>query len=176
MSAAASHPELYDALREAGASESRARAAARATMPTAQAASKSEVREQVDREIRPMDKTLAKVWATVSIMSAIIIAALFFTVSAWLNAKHVADTLPDLRMEISANTRAIAQVQTRVDANAAAIGENRLAIQSNAVAIAENAQAIAENRALIEANSEKLDQLARNQEEILRLLRMAQAK
>ena len=162
MTAAASHPELYDALREAGASEGRARAAERATLSADQAATKSEVREKVSEEIRPVDRHITKLMTTATIIGGLVIATFFFAVSAWLNAKHVADSLPDIRASISANARAIA--------------ENKAAIESNAAAIAANAAAIAENRAAIQANSEKLDQLALNQEEILRLLRIAKTE
>ena len=169
MAALASHPELYDALREAGASEPRARAAEQATLPAGQAATKAEVDEKVTAEIRPVDRNLAKLGAYVTVLVGFAIATFYFSVSAWLNAGDAADIA-------SANTKAITQ-------NATAIAENRVAIEANAKAIGEvrqiaeaNAKAIAENRAAILVNSEKLDQIARNQAEILRLLRTASAE
>ena len=141
MTAAASHPELYDALREAGA------------------AAKSEVREKVSEEIRSIHRRITQLLTAATFIGGLSVATSFFAVATWLNAKHVADSIPDIRASISANARAIA--------------ENKAAIESNAAALAANAAAIAENRAAIQANSEKLDQLALNQQEIIRLLRAA---
>ena len=159
--AAISHPDLYDALREAGASESRARAAEHSTLPAARAAEKSEVRERVKEEVRPLERTNIRVWATVSILTAICIAILFFSIAAWMNAKYAADSISELRAAIGENTRAIARLQVQVEANAQAIAENRAAIAAIAVIVEKNSADIAENRAAIEANSQKLDELIR---------------
>ena len=134
MTAAASHPELCNALREAGASEGRARAA----LPADQAATKSEVWEKVSEEIRSIHRRLTQLLIVATFIGGLSIATSFFLVAAWLNAKNAADSISDIRADISAN-----------------------------------APAIAENRAAIQANSEKLNQLALNQLEILRLLRIA---
>ena len=143
MTAAASHPELNNALREAGA------------------AAKSEVREKVSEEIRSIHRRITQLLTAATFIGGLSVATSFFAVATWLNAKHVADSIPDIRASISANARAIA--------------ENKAAIESKiaAAALAANAAAIAENRAAIQANSEKLDQLALNQQEIIRLLRAA---
>ena len=125
MTAAASHPELYDALREAGASEGRARAAERATLSADQAATKSEVREKVSEEIRPVDRRLTQLLTTATIIGGLIIATFFFVVSAWLNAKHAADSISDIRANISANARAIAENKAAIESNAAAIAAKR---------------------------------------------------
>ena len=141
MTAAASHPELYDALREAGASEGRARAAERATLPADQAATKSEVREKISEEIRSIHRHLTQLLTVATFIGGLSIATSFFLVAVWLNAKNAANSISDIRADISAN-----------------------------------APAIAENRTAIQANSEKLDQLALNQQEILRLLRIAKTE
>ena len=141
MTAAASHPELDNALREAGA------------------AAKSEVREKVSEEIRSIHRRITQLLTAATFIGGLSVAASFFAVAAWLNAKNVADSISDIRADISTNAPALA-------ANAAALA-------ANAAALAANAAALAENRAAIQANSEKLDQLALNQEEIIRLIRAA---
>ena len=190
MAALASHPELYDALREAGASEPRARAAEQATLPAGQAATKAEVDEKVTAEIRPVDRNLAKLGAYVTVLVGFAIATFYFSVSAWLNAGDAADiasantkaitqnatAIAENRVAIEANAKAIGEVRQIAEANAKAIGENRIAIEANAKAIGEVRQIAEANRAAILANSEKLDQIARNQAEILRLLRTASAE
>ena len=197
MAALASHPELYDALREAGASEPRARAAEQATLPAGQAATKAEVDEKVTAEIRPAERDIAYVKSAVNILAAFAIANFFFAVGALIFAHNAADiasantkaitqnatAIAENRVAIEANAKAIGEVRQIAEANAKAIGEVRQIAEANAKAIAENriaieanAKAIAENRAAILANSEKLDQIARNQAEILRLLRTASAE
>ena len=152
--AAISHPDLYDALREAGASESRARAAEHSTLPAARAAEKSEVREQVTKEIRPMERTITKTWTAVSILTAICIATFFLVIAALVDARHASNSISELRVAIGENTRAIARLQVQVEANAQAIAENRAAIAAVAVIVEKNSADIA-------ANSQKLDELLR---------------
>ena len=194
MAALASHPELYDALREAGASEPRARAAEQATLPAGQAATKAEVDRKVEQkvtaEIRPAERDIAYVKSAVNILAAFAIANFFFAAGALIFANNAADiasantkaitqnatAIAENRIAIEANAKAIAENRIAIEANAKAIGEVRQIAEANAKAIAENREAIAENRAAILANSEKLDQIARNQAEILRLLRTASAE
>ena len=187
MAALASHPELYDALREAGASEPRARAAEQATLPAAQAATKAEVDRKVEQkvtaEIRPAERDIAYVKSAVNILAAFAIANFFFAVGALIFAHNAADVASANTKAITQNATAIAENRAAIEANAKAIGEvrqiaeaNAKAIGENRIAIEANAKAIAENRAAILVNSEKLDQIARNQAEILRLLRTASAE
>ena len=79
MTAAASHPELYDALREAGA------------------AAKSEVREKVSEEIRSIHRRITQLLTAATFIGGLSVATSFFAVATWLNAKHVADSIPDIR-------------------------------------------------------------------------------
>ena len=154
MAAVASHPELYDALREVGVSEPRARAAEHATPRAEQVATKAEVKEKVTEEIRPVERTLAKLLTAAIFIGGLTIANFFFAAHAWISVHHLANSaLPQIRMEIA---------------------ENRTMIEANARGIEANAKAIAENRAMIEANSKKLDEVSQKLDEVILLLQVAQ--
>ena len=179
---AITHPELYDAFREAGVSEPRARAAERTTLPAKDAATKAEV-EKSEEKTRPMEKTLVQLSTLAKVVVVLLIPTFFFAVNAWISANDAAARAQDNRADIvkvralaEANAEAIAENARAIAANAEGIAENRELIVANARAIAENAQAIAanaraiaENRAVSEGNSKKLD-------DIIRFLGVAEAE
>ena len=174
--AAIAHPELYDALREGGASESRARAAEQATLPAKDAATKTEVETKVAEKTRPLERGIDKLSTLGYTLVGFAIANFFFAVGALVFANQAQITAEANRAAIVENARAIAENARAIAANAEGIAENRelivanaKAIAANAQAIAANARAIAENRAVSEGNSKKLD-------DIIRFLGVAEAE